>query len=293
MEMVFDARTRCRQSIVNASFRAVVTGLLLASGSVAANDHPFESTCWQQSFEDQFEQLDLYDATTGEGQWKTSYIWPRDVIINNELQYYIDPSIHGHSPYLTDDGVLHIVADRTTNVSLDTPVQSEYVSGVLTTEKSFAQQYGRFEVSAKVPAGRGLWPAFWLLPSFDQWPEGVAVLPELDVMEFLGHEPRTFHTTLHTNQTGKLTSHPYTHTLREDLTKEFHLYSTIWSEREVRWFIDGKLVARHPTPADFTRPVHFLLNLAVGGNWPGAPDRNTRFPAHFEIDYVKAYKSIC
>ncbi len=263
------------------------------TGIVSANDLAFDSTCWEQSFEEQFEQLDLYSPATGEGQWKTSYIWPRDIIINNELQYYIDPELHGHSPFLIEDGILHIVADRTNQHNLTTPVNSQYISGVLTTEKSFAQQYGRFEVMAKVPAGQGLWPAFWLLPSFDQWPEGVAVLPELDVMEFLGHERRTFHTTLHTNQTGKLTSHPYTHTVRDDLTESFHLYSTIWNESVVRWFIDGNEVARHPTPADFTRPVHFLLNLAVGGNWPGKPDRSTQFPAHFQVDYVRAWRSAC
>ncbi len=260
----------------------------LPGGQVQAADTLAEQ-CWQRSFSDDFDSLDLWDNTTGKGQWKTSYIWGSDIRINNELQYYVDPRVHGHNPFSIEDGLLTITA-------IPTPAKLEgkvndmpYVSGVLTTENGFAQKYGRFEASLKVPQGKGLWSAFWLLPSFDQWPQGVAVLPEIDVMESIGHERRTFHTTLHTNQTGKLTSHPYDHTVRHTLSDNFHLYSVVWTPEKVVWYFDKRKVAEHPTPADFTRPVHFLLNLAVGGNWPGSPDKNTRFPAHFVVDYVRAY----
>lgn len=249
-----------------------------------------DDSCWVETFSDEFDSIDFWDAQTQTGQWRTRYIWDRNIIINNELQYYIDPVEHGVSPFSTDNGILNITADRTPQELIGKVEGQEYVSGVLTSENGFAQKYGRFEASAKVPGGKGLWSAFWLLPSFDQWPEGVAVLPEIDVMENLGNENRTYHTTLHTNQNGKLESHPYDHTFKTDLTKDFHLYSVVWTPEKVDWYFDKKWVASHPTPQDFTRPVHFLLNLAVGGSWPGNPDRRTKFPATYSIDYVKAFK---
>ena len=248
-----------------------------------------DDACWTQSFIDEFDNIDFWNADTNTGQWRTQYIWPRDVIINNELQYYIDPAIHGVSPFSTNDGVLTITATPTP-VALAGKVSNQpYVSGVLTTENGFSQQYGRFEARAKVPTGKGLWSAFWLLPSFDQWPDGVAVLPEIDVMEHIGHEQRTYHTTLHTNQNGKLESHPFDHTFNVNLSDDFHLYSVVWTPDNVDWYFDKKWVARYPTPKDYTKPVHFLLNLAVGGTWPGAPNESTGFPARYNIDYVKAY----
>ena len=274
-------------TLISACLSFVV--LTLPTSPYAADKAPLNDACWDMSFSEDFDDLSLWDETTGTGRWKTSYIWGSDIVINNELQYYIDPDVHGLSPFAVKDGILQIIADHTPDSLLEKVDYRPYISGVLTTENDFSQQHGRFEVFAKVPEGRGLWSAFWLLPSFDQWPEGVAVLPEIDVMEHLGHQTRTYHTTLHTNQTGKLSSHPYDHTERQDLTKDFHLYSVVWTPERVDWYLDKQWKASHPTPSDFTRPVHFLLNLAVGGNWPGEPDRRTRFPARYSVDYVRAW----
>ena len=185
--------------------------------------------------------------------------------------------------------MLKIESRRTSKALAGKVAGQAYTSGVLTTEKGFNQMHGRFEAIVKTPAGRGLWSAFWLLPSFDSWPEGVAVLPEIDVMEQLGHELQTVHTTLHTNQNGPLESHPYDHTGKIDLTADFHRYSVVWTSEEVHWYLDRQYLVSHPTPSDFTRPVHFLLNLAVGGHWPGAPDASTRFPARLQVDQVTAW----
>ncbi len=268
-----------------------ITHGVLAQSSIRG-PATLDEACWTVSFEDSFDELSLWDETgvsTTPGLWRTQYIWPRDVIINNEQQYYIDPNIHGVSPFSINDSVLSITATPLPRELRGVAQGQPYVSGVLTTEKSFSQMHGRFEVRAKPPEGQGLWSAFWLLPSFDSWPEGIAVLPELDVMEYLGHQPNVFHTTLHTNQTGELTSHPYDHTESVSLSDDFHTYTAVWSESSVNWYLDGKWKAAHPTPADFTRPVHFLLNLAVGGTWPGSPDASTEFPAQFDVDYVRAY----
>ncbi len=274
---------------------AVLLGVLATAPSMATPAHaaidpeaPLDDACWQESFVEEFDTLDLVGAD-GAGRWTTRYYWPRDVIINEELQYYVDPASAPWSPFSVEDGVLAIEARPTPDSMRDEVEGQSYVSGVLTTQTSFAQKHGRFEAVARVPEGRGLWSAFWLLPSFESWPEGVAVLPEIDVMEHIGHEPNTFHTTLHTNQTGELTSHPYDHTGDDDLTQGFHRYSVVWTPERVHWYLDREHVASHPTPADFTRPVHFLLNLAVGGTWPGAPDASTRFPARYLVDSVRAY----
>ncbi|NND91918.1 MAG: glycoside hydrolase family 16 protein [Granulosicoccus sp.] len=261
----------------------------IAPVSAQTGKQPLNDSCWELSFEDSFDELSLWKEESSEGLWRTRYIWPRDVIINEEQQFYIDPQVHGVSPFTVVDGVLSITATPTPAALQDKVSGQPYISGVLTTEKSFNQKYGRFEVSAQPPKGQGLWSAFWLLPSFNQWPEGVAVLPEIDVMEHLGHQPATYHTTLHTNQTGPLTSHPYHHSQGADLSDDFHLYSVVWTPESVSWFLDGQWKASHPTPEDFTRPVHFLLNLAVGGSWPGSPDATTEFPAKFRIDFVRAW----
>jgi len=266
---------------------------LAASQAAVVDTPPLDDRCWQETFLDEFDTLDLRDesgqADPVEGRWRSRYIWGRDTIINRELQYYIDPAEHGLSPFEVDDSTLSIIARRTPATLADKVARQGYVSGVLTTEKSFSQKYGRFEARAQIPSGRGLWSALWLLPSFDSWPEGVAVLPEIDIMESLGHTPDVLHTTLHTNQTGELTSHGY-ETRTADLSLDFHLYSIVWTPETVTWFLDHEPVAQHPTPDDFTRPVHFLLNLAVGGGWPGAPDADTTFPASYRIDYVRAWE---
>jgi len=163
---------------------------VVSSNSFSATGDPLKNQCWAMSFEENFDTLSLRNDKNPDGLWHTRYIWDRDVIINNEQQFYIDPDEHGFSPFSIHRGVLSITA-RPTPRQLRGVVEGQpYVSGVLTTEKTFAQKYGRFDIRAKVPFGQGLWSAFWLLPSFDQWPAGVAVLPEID------HLART-HTATH------------------------------------------------------------------------------------------------
>jgi len=281
--------TALTRSVLTVSMLSI--GFMASGHSVHARDAraPLNDDCWAQTFSEDFDELSLWDAKRSDGRWKTSYIWGSDIVINNELQYYVDPRVHDYNPFSIDDGVLSISAEKTPASMLAAVQDRRYVSGVLTTENDFSQKHGRFEVRAQVPAGKGLWSAFWLLPSFESWPDGVAILPEIDVMEHIGDQPNTYHTTLHTNQSGELTSYPYDHTLREDLTRDFHLYSVVWTAEQVHWYLDKQWRASHPTPKDFTRPVHFLLNLAVGGSWPGDPNEKTEFPARYRIDYVRAF----
>lgn len=260
---------------------------LMSTTSAAAPAQRLNDACWDTTFFEPFDELRLARIGDTSG-WTTQYIWDRNTIINQEMQYYVDPRVHAVNPFSIDDGVLSITATKTPSSMLNTTQNQPYISGVLTSRNWFEQKYGRFEVMAKVPKGKGLWSAFWMLPTHESWPQGIAVLPELDIMEQIGDELGTYHTTLHTNQTGKLTSQAFDHNSLGDLSQRFHLYSAVWTSSDVSWYFDGQLVASHPSPADFNTPKHFLLNLAVGGGWPGAPDQRTQFPAHYDIDYVKA-----
>ena len=271
---------------------ALALALVCSNPGHSRNKQVLDDTCWDLTFNEEFKQLSLWDPEKQQGRWKTDYIWDRDTIINNELQYYIDPNLHGESPFSIDNSVLTISATPTPAALKAKVKGSRYISGLLTTQKDFSQRYGRFEIRAKVPAGRGLWPAFWLLPSFDQWPEGVAILPEIDVMEFIGSEVQTYHTTVHTNESGELKSYPYDHNELGDLTQEFHLYSAVWDKDTISWYLDGQLMVSNRTPDDLHQPMHFLLNLAVGGNWAGSPDNTTTFPAEYQVDYVRAYSRL-
>ena len=166
----------------------------------------------------------------------------------------------------------------------------EYLSGIITTYGSFNMTHGYVEMRAKLPAGRGLWPAFWLLPQ-----HYVKDVPEIDVMEFLGQDKDRLYHTYHyfdIEDNWNLISTPSYTTISDDWTSEFHTFGMAWSPTGITWFVDG-LESKSIGQNDYiipNQPMHLLANLAVGGNWPGSPDDTTAFPAEFEIDYIRAYK---
>ncbi|MBK8907078.1 MAG: glycoside hydrolase family 16 protein [Rhodospirillales bacterium] len=246
---------------------------------------PSSADCWTLSFHDDFDHLDLWSEAGG--IWKTSYVWGNDIVINEELQYYVDPRVHGVMPFRVADSVLSIEAAPAPKALQSAIGGQEYTSGLITTEQAFAQLYGYFEVRAQIPAGQGLWPAFWMLPSVETWPEGVDVLPEIDVLEALGQDPATYHTTVHSNA-GATTANQRTHSVG-DLSAGFHDFGVDWSPSAITFYLDRKPLSVVPTPPDMHTPMYVLLNLAVGG-WAGAPDKSTEFPAHFRIDRVRVYR---
>lgn len=257
-----------------------------ASPSLPTTAHPSSADCWTLSFRDDFERLDLWSESGG--VWKTSYVWGNDIPINRELQYYVDPRVHGMSPFRVDDGVLTIEAAPALGPTQAPIGGRDYTSGLITTEQTFAQQYGYFEVRAQVPAGQGLWPAFWMLPALETWPEGVEMLPEIDVLELLGHDPGTYYTNVHSNVEGAANAHQGTHSVG-DLSAGFHDYGVDWTPSAITFYLDGQPLTDVPTPPDMHDPMYVLLNLAVGG-WAGAPDPSTAFPAHFRIDRVRVFR---
>src|SRR5579859_3937962 len=150
----------------------------------------------------------------------------------------------------------------------------------------FAQKYGVFAMSAKLPGGKGIWPAFWLLPADKSWP------PEIDVMEVIGREPSTLYTSVHTNIPRKETAYGLGTNTRLDLNADFHEYAVDWGPEKIDWYFDRKLVYSRPTPPDLHRPCYIVANVAVGKatGWGGAPDSSTRFPATMHVAYIKVWQ---
>ena len=243
------------------------------------------------TFREEFDGLSLWNGQTG--TWRTSQVHddPRGsggtLTNNGELQWYINamyPRTAAIKPWTVSRGVLTLAAYRADRDLSALVSDYKYVSGHLNTFPSFAQTYGYFEISAKLPKGKGLWPAFWLLPTDRTWP------PEIDVMEVLGDDTQTLHMHMHSNAGGKRVSKGHAHKT-PDMSAAFHTYGVDWQKDYITWYFDGREVFKTETPPDLHKPMYMLVNLAVGGHWPGAPTFATPFPARYQIDYVRAYKS--
>lgn len=195
--------------------------------------------------------------------------------VEDEIGQYDDAG--GFDPFSIDEGVLEITAQPTSSSAAGGIESYPFVSGLISTQPSFSQTYGYFEMRAELPQGKGLWPAFWMLPQDDSWP------PELDIVESIG-DPSHVYMTAH-SKCGKSFG------AEAQITPHiFHTFAVSWDERDLIWYIDGGEAGRVPTPEDMHKPMYLLANLAVGGTWPGAPDASTRFPAKLMIDYIRAYR---
>jgi beta-glucanase (GH16 family) len=243
--------------------------------------------------------LTFSDEFTGDyintSVWGTKYWWGgRTLASNGEMQYFADRStaVIQQNPHLdpfrisadpnqAGDGILTITARPSPDTSLTDGLP--YVSGLINTHGAFSQTYGYFEISAKVTAGQGLWPAFWLLPQSGNWP------PEIDVLELLGNDPSTYYVGAHWSQAGSHAFDTQAYAAPVDLSQDFHEYGTLWTADRITFYLDGQEVYSMATPAGMNEPMYLLAGLAVGGNWPGAPDDTTAFPAHFQIDSIKAW----
>ena len=213
---------------------------------------------------------------------------------NNELQYYLPDSAQ------LEGGVLKITARQETVGGLN------YTSARLNTEDRFAFQYGRIEASIKLPPGQGLWPAFWMLSQdsayqCDGRPCNWAATGEIDILEAIntgGTGGNEIYGTLHHG--GEFPANVFTgdtYTPSVDITEDFHTYAIEWDATEIRWYFDDTLYLTQnswsstaaPYPAPFDQNFHILLNLAVGGNFPGFAIDSNAFPATMEVDWVRVY----
>jgi beta-glucanase (GH16 family) len=256
-----------------------VAGVILSRGSplvAAARGPVLDRSRLRLTFAEEFDTL--VASPDGSRGWRTTYSGgDRTLSSNKEAQHYVDTSL-GVDPFRVEGGVLRITAEPRPG-----PGGLSYSSGLLTSERLFSQLYGHFEMRARLPSGRGFWPAFWLLPVERVWP------PELDVVELLGHDPRTMIVSTHSAADGVRRANNIPVRV-DDLSRGFHLYGASWGREEIRWYLDNVEVARAPTPADMHKPMYLLVNLAVGGpgSWPGPSDGLST--AHLLVDYVRAWR---
>lgn len=246
---------------------------------------PDEEKEWQLVWQDEFdsEQLDpekwSFQFGTGSDEGLTN--WG-----NNELQYYTDREEN----LFIEDGQLHIVAQK------ESYEGQQYTSARIRTREKGDWMYGRVEIRAKLPQGQGIWPAIWMLPTKDnfQWPRD----GEIDIMEMVGHEPDKVHGTVHYQlNDGKHDFKGNSYALQDGIfADEFHIFAIEWKLDEIKFYVDGNdhftvnlsSFGSHYYP--FNNTFHLIMNVAVGGNWPGNPDETTQFPQAMIIDYVRVYQ---
>lgn len=271
---------------------------------------------WKLVWSDEFDGKDIdrtkWDFDLGNGfynydanQWISG--WG-----NEELQYYTREPDNA----FVKEGMLHI---RAVKESLH---GCGYTSAKLKTRKRdgkplFSQTYGRFEFRVKLPTGKGIWPALWMLPQEEKY-GGWAASGEIDVMEARGQEPTKVLGTLHFGSRWPANaSVAKEYVLPRGATiAGFHIYTLEWEPGRIRWFVDGHPYATasfwwssgkseggkgakpaneadlSPWPAPFDQPFYLILNVAVGGRFLGKPDKTTVFPAEMLVDYVRVYEKV-
>lgn len=235
---------------------------------------------WELMWSEDFDSLEIdsrfWTLQTGENYWG-----------NAELQYYTNRPEN----CFVRDGRLIIRGLK------EDYQNSHYTSARITTKGKLDFLYGRIDIKAKLPKGRGLLPAFWLLPSTDMYNDRRRN-GEIDIMEMLGHEPMVIYGVAH-YVTGDTSTRSYgtyfdQHT---DFSQGFHVFSLEWHPERLTWLIDNQPYYSlnlkrtfNDNYKPFTTDFYLIMNLAIGGNWPGNPTDMSIFPAEMEIDYIKYFK---
>ena len=254
--------------------------VLLKLNIVYAQDYQL---VWSDEFEGSELDLSKWEYMTGDG---TAYGLPSGWG-NNELQWYRPDNVTVENDHLV------ITAKK------ETYSGKNYTSARIRTINKGDWKYGRFEFRIKFPFGKGIWSAIWMLPT-DNVYGGWAASGEIDIVEHLGHEPYNVHGTLHYGGPWPQNTHSgMSNTLQEGtFADDFHLFALEWEEGIIKWFVDDSLYQTQTSwsstngefPAPFDQRFHLLINVAVGGNWPGNPDATTTFPQMLEVDYVRVYQ---
>lgn len=212
---------------------------------------------------------------------------------NNELQWY---TARPENSYVSN-GNLVIRAVKETYTSEGQT--REYTSARMISQHKADWKYGMFEIRAKLPKGQGIWPAIWMMPTssvYGGWPAS----GEIDIMEQLGHQPGISYGTIHYGTSPQDHQHQgSSYALPSgDFSDDYHIFAVRWKEDSISWYIDGhRFYSRSKQDIGayhwpFDQEFYFILNVAVGGDWPGSPDGTTVFPQTMSIDYIRVYQDI-
>ncbi len=272
-------------------FAALLVLFPLLSGCCIACDpkRPQPRTGWTLVWSDEFSTPD--GSSPDPAKW--TYDLGGNGWGNHELESYTNRKENAQ----IEKGNLVVTAQKETYTGAD-GVTREYTSARLKTQGLFSQAYGRFEARIKIPEGQAIWPAFWMLGE-DVPTAGWPKCGEIDIMENVGKEPGTVHGSLHGPSTSAKTSDLtaiYTLPGGLRLADDFHLYAVEWDPDTIRFYVDSNLYAtflssQWPPGGNwvFDHPFFIILNVAVGGVWPGNPDASTKFPQSMLVDYVRVY----
>ena len=273
------------------SYRIAFIILLLISALAAAQSSTPQAVPpgWRLTWSDEFNAPDGSPVDTSKWVLESGGNgWG-----NQELEYYTTRPDNAFQ----QGGNLVIKAIQEKYTGND-GVTRDYSSARLKTLGKFSQKYGRFEARIKIPQGQGIWPAFWMMGDNIGkigWPK----CGEIDIMENIGKEPALVHGTIHGPgySDDKGIGSPFSLPDKARFADDFHIYAVEWEPRAIRFYVDEHLYATR-TPAElpkgtkwvYNHPFFLLLNVAVGGSWPGSPDATTQFPQTMLVDYVRVYK---
>ena len=269
--------------------RLIFTLLLLLIAVSNVPSRTISQPSWKLVWSDEFNSDGLPDAAKW-GYDVGSHGWG-----NKELQNYTDRRKENAR---VENGVLIIEALRDGNES------QPYSSARLVTKNKGDWTYGRFEIRAKLPSGRGTWPAIWMLPTqrsygASYWPDN----GEIDIMEHVGYDPDVIHGSAHTKAYHHSINTQKSGKIKVDSARSgFNVYAVEWTPEEIRWYVNDREYFKFSNErlsnraADYKqwpcdKPFHLLLNLAVGGNWGGAQGVDESiWPQRMEVDYVRVYQ---
>ena len=246
------------------------------AGYSTASNLPGMTLIWNEEFDGKTLDNASWNYETGGGGWG-----------NNELEFYTNSP---KNSFVTKGGYLVIEARKEVMGS------NNYTSARLQTKGKKEFTYGRMDIRAKLPKGQGIWPAIWMLGSnisTTPWPAS----GEIDIMELLGHQPAKVYGTMHWGNVGGASTHiGGDYTLNTgNFSDKFHVFTIIRDADKIEWYVDdikfytgniSEVTGNNP----FDKPFFFILNVAVGGNWPGNPDNNTVFPQRMIVDYIRVFQ---
>ena len=267
---------------------AMIVSLGVSAAAQGGAPKP-SSSAWSLVWSDEFNgpngspvDVSKWVSETGGGGWG-----------NDELEYYTNRI--ENASVQSGNLVIHVLREKYTGVD---GVTRNYTSARLKSLGRFTQAYGRFEARIKIPRSQGIWPAFWMLgDDIDKagWPS----CGEIDIMENIGKEPALVHGTIHgpgySGADG--IGAPFALPGDQRFADDFHVYAVEWEPSVIRFYVDEDLYSTR-TPADlpkgtkwvYDHPFFLLLNVAVGGGWPGNPDASSVFPQTMLVDYVRVYR---